>query len=149
MRSFAILLSFFIIVGCAGEAETDAEMSAEPEAMAPASVADFAGTWQNSVTLEGVADPIPSTTTGSASGTDWTMTLEGRDPVPLQVSMSGDSLITQSAEYESILRPGVRTTVRSAILMQGDSWTGPIVVTYRTDAGEEIVNGTISGSRAP
>jgi hypothetical protein len=149
MRSFAILLSSFIIVGCAGEAETDAEMSAEPEAMAPTSVADFAGTWQNSVTLEGVADPIPSTTTGSASGTDWTMTLEGRDPVPLQVSMSGDSLITQSAEYESILRPGVRTTVRSAILMQGDSWTGPIVVTYRTDAGEEVVNGTISGSRAP
>jgi hypothetical protein len=149
MRSFAILLSSFIIAGCTGEAETDAEMSAEPEAMAPASVADFAGTWQNSVTLEGVADPIPSTTTGSASGTDWTMTLEGRDPVPLQVSMSGDSLITQSAEYESILRPGVRTTVRSAILMQGDSWTGPIVVTYRTDAGEEVVNGTITGTRAP
>jgi len=147
MRSFAILLSSFIIAGCAGEVETDGEVSAGPEAAAPASVADFAGTWQSSVTLEGVADPVPSTMTGSASGTDWTMSLEGRDPIPLQLSMSGDSLITQSAEYESILRPGVMTVVRSAVLRQGDSWTGPVVVTYRTAAGEEVVRGVISGTR--
>jgi len=151
MRSFVFLLSAFIIVGCAGEADTDAEMSADSASMteAPASVADFAGSWQSSVVLEGVADAIPSTLSGSASGTDWTMSLEGRDPVALQVSMSGDSLITQSAEYESILRPGVMTTVRSAVVLEGDTWSGPVVVTYRTPAGDEVVNGMITGTRTP
>jgi hypothetical protein len=135
------MLSSFLIVGCAGDAET--------EAPAPASISDFAGTWQNSVTLEGVTDRIPSTLTGSASGTDWTMKLEGRDPIALRVSMSGDSLITESAQYESILRPGVMTTVRTAVTMQEDSWTGPVVVRYQTGAEEEIVNGVITGTRIP
>lgn len=149
MRFSAILLFTLFVVGCAGEAETDAEMPAEEAMDSAAGLAAFAGTWQNFVTLEGVADPIPSMTSGSASGTDWTMTLEGRDPIALQVSISGDSLVTQSAEYESILRPGVMTTVRSAVVQTGDSRSGVVVVTYRTPEGEEIVNGTIAGTRVP
>jgi hypothetical protein len=92
MRFSAILLSTLLIVGCAGEAETDAEMAADAAAMPESGIAGFAGTWQNTVTLVGVADPIPSTMTGTAAGTDWTMSLEGRDPIPLQVSMSCPTL---------------------------------------------------------
>lgn len=151
MRFSAILLCTLMVVGCAGDVESDAEaeMPSEEAMESATGLAAFAGTWQNVVTLEGVADPIPSTTSGSASGTDWTMTLEGRDPIALQVSMSGDSLVTQSAEYESILREGVMTTVRSAVVQTGDSRSGVVVVTYRTPDGEEIVNGTITGMRAP
>jgi len=97
--------------------------------------------------LTGVADPVPSTMTGTAAGNDWTMSLEGRPNIPLTVSMAGDSLIGQSAEYESILRPGVMVTVRTASVLRDGALVGNMIATYRTAAGEEVVLGTMTGTR--
>jgi hypothetical protein len=99
--------------------------------------------------LEGVDEPVQSTMTGSASGDDWTMSLEGRPAIPVQVSVQGDSLIAVSDEYESILRPGVMTTVRTASVLEGDMLMGTIVATYRTPEGDERVAGTLHGTRVP
>jgi hypothetical protein len=76
------------------------------------------------------------------------MSLEGRDNIPLEVSIVGDSLISQSAEYESVLRPGVMVTVRTASALHGDMLMGNMIATYRTPQGEERVPGTIEGRRA-
>ncbi len=131
---------------------TPAEKPAVEEAPAPPpapTLADFAGTWQNSATLTGVEAPVLSTMTGTEAGTDWTMTIEGRPPISLQVSIVGDSLITQTGEYESILRPGVMVSVRTASVLQGGMLMGNMVATYKTAAGEEQVTGTIQGTRVP
>lgn len=77
------------------------------------------------------------------------MALEGRDPVPLRVHIAGDSLITESQPYESILRPGVIVEVRTASVVRGDELTGRLVATYRTEAGDERVGGTVRGHRVP
>ncbi len=140
-----------VIIAVALAACAPAEQPAVEEAPAPPvpTLADFAGTWQNSATLTGVEAPVLSTMTGTVAGTDWTMTLEGRPPVPLQVSIVGDSLITQTGEYESILRPGVMVTVRTASVLQGGMLMGNMVATYKTAAGEEQVTGTIQGTRVP
>jgi hypothetical protein len=153
MRTRAVAASCLILIAACGTpddaqpmVDTGAETAAEPT-MATPSIADFAGTWENTARLEGVDEPVPSTMTGSAAGDDWTMSLEGRDNIPLQVSIVGDSLIGQSAEYESILRPGVMVNVRTASVLHGDMLMGNMVATYRTPEGEQRVPGTIEGRR--
>lgn len=145
MRLAPAMLIAVAIAAC-----SPAEQPVVEEALPAApTLADFAGTWQNSATLTGVEAPVLSTMTGTEAGTDWTMTLEGRDPVPLQVSIVGDSLITQTGEYESILRPGVMVTVRTAGVIHDGMLMGNMVATYKTAAGEEQVTGTIQGTRVP
>ena len=150
-RSISALLSVVLVAACAPADEVpeveDATPAAEAERASTVSIADFAGTWQSEATLEGVEEPIRSTMSGSASGDDWTMSLEGRPDIPVQVSIVGDSMIAVSEEYESILRPGVMVTVRTASVLQDGMLMGNIVSTYRTPEGEERVSGTLHGTR--
>ncbi len=149
MRSASALLFVVLLAACA-PADEAAEQPAEEQAPAPAlTVADFAGMWQNTAMLEGTPDPVMSTMSGSADGTNWTMTLEGRDPIPMQVSIVGDSLIAQSVEYESILRPGVMVTVRTASVLVDGMLQSNLLAIYRTPAGEEQVRGTMQSTRMP
>ena len=152
MNAHTVATSLLILLAACGAPDADepvadpgAEAVVEPETSV--SIADFAGTWENTVRLEGVDAPVPSTMTARASDEDWTRSLEGRDSIPLAVSIVGDSLITQSAEYESVLRPGVMVTVRTSGGLHGDMLMGNVVATYRTPQGEERVPGTIEGRR--
>jgi hypothetical protein len=77
------------------------------------------------------------------------MNLAGRDPIPLQASVVGDSLIAVSAEYESILRAGVRVTTRTAGVRSGADLVGTLTATYKTASGDEVVMGTFRSTRAP
>jgi hypothetical protein len=145
MRASPTLLCALLLVACGAP---DEEPAAEAEAVAEApSVADFAGTWSNVATLEGVEEPVPTTLSGSATGDDWTMSLAGRDNIPVRVHMSGDSLIGQSEEYESILRPGVMVDVRTASVLRDGELVGNLLAIYRSANGEEQVRGTIRGTR--
>ena len=147
MRLVPAALVALAVVACAPAEKPPVEEAPAPPP-AP-TLADFAGTWQNSATLTGVEAPVLSTMTGTEAGTDWTMTLEGRPPIPMQVSIVGDSLVTQTGEYESILRPGVMVTVRTAGVLHDGMLMGNMVATYKTAAGEEQVAGTIQGTRVP
>ncbi|HKK92436.1 MAG TPA: hypothetical protein VJ925_03340 [Longimicrobiales bacterium] len=146
MRSSAILLSLMLFVSCGGGDDPAPAAEAPPEEAA-LTVADFAGTWETMAMLEGTPDPVPTTLTGSADGSDWTMMLEGRDPVDVTASISGDSLILVSESYESVLREGVTVAVRTAGVMQDGAMVGKMVATYQTPEGEEVVSGTIEGTR--
>lgn len=149
MRALAIAATCLtLLAACAADDDVPAEAELEPvDQPAAMTVADFAGTWENVARLEGVDEPVTSRMSGSASGNDWTMSLEGRPDIPLQVSIVGDSLIGQSAEYESVLRPGVMVTVRTASVLHDDMLMGNMVATYRTPEGEQRVAGTIEGRR--
>jgi hypothetical protein len=152
MRFAPAVLAAVLLVGCAPDeeappAEAPAMEEAAPAAAPAMQLADFAGTWQNTATLEGVADPVASTMTGTAAGNDWTMSLEGRPNIPMTVSVQGDSLIAESAEYESILRAGVMVRTRTASVLQNGELVGNLTATYKTQAGEEVVKGTIRGTR--
>jgi hypothetical protein len=141
MRSVAVLLIVALLSACAPKEE------APPPPPAAPTVADFAGTWNMAVVLEGNPDTVPSTLTGSADGSTWTMSLEGRPSIPVTVSMVGDSLVGMSAEYESILRAGVMVTVRTASVMSNGALVGTVVATYKTPTGEQVVNGTLTGTK--
>ena len=148
MRFTPAILVAALLVACA-PAEEVPEAVEPPPAPAGPTLADFAGTWQNSATLEGQTDPVISTTSGTAAGTDWTMTFEGRPAVTVIPSIVGDSLVIVSSEYESVLRPGVMVSVRTASVMQNGALVGNLVATYRTAEGEQVVMGTMTGTRMP
>jgi hypothetical protein len=139
-----------VLVLCLSAACSQKEEAKAPPAPPPGpTLATFAGTWESKAMLEGTKDPVESTMSGTADASTWTMTLKGRPPVPLTVSISGDSLIGQTAEYESVLRKGVMVTVRTASVLKDGMLTGNLVATYKTPKGTEVVKGTITSTRAP
>jgi len=146
MRAVPTVLLFAMLTACAPKEEAPPATPAPPPGP---TLADFAGSWVNTSMLEGVTDPVMSTMTGTADATMWTMSLQGRDSIPVTVSISGDSLIGQTAEYESILRKGVMVSVRTASVLRDGALTGVMVATYKTPAGVEVANGTMTGMRAP
>lgn len=155
-RVVPALLVFAGLTACGGAKEgatdsTGVTATAMAPAMAPAKTpANFAGTWQTTATLEGVEKPVPSTLVGSADGATWTISLEGRPNVPATASISGDSLIVQTAEYESVLRKGVKVVTRTASVMSDSTMLmGNMVATYKTPKGDEVVKGTVMSTRAP
>lgn len=150
MRITPTLFTVFFLAACGGGEDAAPATEEAPAAeMQPAgpTLADFAGSWQLSAMLEGTPNPVPVTVQGSADGSDWTMVLEGREAIQVEVSISGDSLIVQSAEYESVLREGVMVTVRTAGVMADDGMVGTVLATYRSDGGDEQVSGTMEGMR--
>ena len=145
-----VLLGMLTACGGAKDAPADSTAMAPAPAMAAApKLSDFAGTWNMTSTLAGVEKPVTSTLMGSADGATWTITLEGRPNVPVTASIVGDSLISQTAEYESILRKGVMVTVRTASVLSNGMLMGNMVATYKTPKGEEVVVGTTSATKAP
>ena len=148
MRTAALAGCLALLAACTPAPEQVETPPAPPAAAAP-TLADFAGTWNTTATLTGVTAPVESQLTGSADGSTWTMTLAGRDPIPLQASIVGDSLVAVSAEYESILRPGVRVTTRTAGVRSGAELVGNIIATYKMAGGDSVVTGTFRSTRAP
>lgn len=145
MRIIPALLFVLLVAACG---PTDRETP--PETISPdtgPALADFAGTWDNVVDLEGVEEPVHTQLEASSDGSQWALLLEGREPVALTASVEGDSVITQSEQYESILRPGVMTRVRTAAVLEGGNMVGTVRVTYSTDAGDEVVPGTMHATR--
>ena len=148
MRLTAALVVCTLVAACAPKEEVAVDSPAAAAAPAAPTVADFAGTWQIASVLEGTPDTVRSTLTGNPDGT-FMMTLEGRPNIPVTASMSGDSLISQSAEYESILRKGVMVTVRTAAVMSNGMLVGNLEATYKAPTGTQVVKGTLTGTRAP
>jgi hypothetical protein len=147
MRTATFAGCLVLLAACTPAPEQEAEAPAPPAA-APATLADFAGTWNTVSTLPGAA-PVESKMVGSPDGSTWKLVLPGRDSIPLQVSIMGDSLVTVSAEFESVIRAGVMVTTRTASVRSGEELVGNMTATYKTAAGEEVVNGTIRSTRAP
>lgn len=144
-RLFAVLLGVTLATACAPKEEAP---ETPPMAAGP-TLADFAGTWQMATVLEGTPDTVKSTMTGTADPASWTLTLEGRPNIPVAVSVMGDSLVGETAEYESILRKGVMVTVRTASVMSGSMLHGNVTATYKTPEGSQVVKGTSMGTRMP
>ena len=81
---------------------------------------------------------------GTDSAEGWTMKFVNVDePVGLQVSVVGDSLVTRSASYPSALREGrTVTSVTSYLAVNGDQMSGRFHAAY--DDGETLKGRMVS-----
>ena len=146
MRIALFLASAVLLVGCA---KTEENPSADSPAAAPAapvaapapaiSLASLVGKWTQ-VTRDEKTDSVVVTSevTATADPAGWTLLLPNRPPQPLRITVDGDSIITTSGPYESVLRKGVQVTTTGVLRLQGDKLVGTTVAHY-ANAGADSV----------
>jgi len=148
MRSLPFVLGAALLAACSKPDAPPPAVPAPP--VATVNLADVAGTWTLQVMTE-TSDSIILTNTmvASADPAAWTMTLPGRAPMALRVSTSGDSVITEMGPYESVLRPGVQVTTRSASKLEGGMLNGVTVARYSGGGADSVRVLRTRGTRNP
>lgn len=149
MRRLVLALSAAVLAGCSTPEAPPAEPPAPPAA-ATLNLADLAGTWNMRTMAEGSDSTLVTytmTLTGTTEG--WTINLPGRDPMPMTVTVSGDSVMTNVAPYESVLRKGVQVSTSSVVRLVGGRLVGTTMARYATTGADSMVRLRMEGTRAP
>lgn len=146
MRRVALIVGTVLLAACA---KPDAPPAVEAPA-ASISLADLAGTWTWQTTAQGSDSVlVTSSVNASADPTAWTITLPGRGPIPMMVTVSGDSIMTAAGPYESVLRPGVQVSTTGILHLVNGQLTGPMVAHYTTTGADSVLNLWATATRAP
>jgi hypothetical protein len=140
------LLGWVAAFGACAKAESKLEEGASLPAF---SLADVAGTWN----MEAVRDSGGGVLAtyqigGTADPSTWTITFPNRSPIPLRVTIDGDSLITDAGPYESVLRAGVVVSTRAVSWLRDGKLTGKFVAKYATRMVDSVLTGRTEGIRA-
>lgn len=151
MRRIALTVALVIVAACAKKDEETAAPIVVPAP--PAATIDLpavAGTWDLQI-MGAAGDSVltTGTLTATADPAGWVLQLPGRDPLPLQVSVSGDSITTVTPEYESVLRKGARVQTTSVYRMVGSNLNGTTTATYRGVGADSVVMLRATGTRKP
>jgi hypothetical protein len=151
---FALLLA---LAGCSTkEKEPEATPAAEPivepaPAPPPAfALADAAGKW-NYVAKSPTGDTVLVTgeLNATADTAGWTIALAGRKPIPMTVTVDGDSAITKAGPYPSVLRKGVNVTVEGVLRMSGGKMVGTSVAHYSIKTADSVRALVTEATRKP
>ena len=140
MRKLVALGCVALALGCS---KKESAPAADTMAVAPApmmNLADMAGTWSMKVMPEGSDSVVASgdiTATGTTEG--WTMTLANRPPMPMMVSVSGDSVMMDAGPYESVLRKGVQVSTHTVARMQNGMLMGTTTAHYASGADTVVM----------
>lgn len=150
----AVLLG---IVGCSAKEKAPEVTPAADPAMAPAvaqpaafSLADAAGTWTyvaKSPTGDTVLVTAELNATADAAG--WTLTFPGRPPLPMTVTVSGDSAMTSAGPYESVLRKGVTVTTEGSVRMVDGKLVGKSTAHYSVKTADSVRALIVEATRKP
>jgi len=135
----------------------DSALTAAAEAVTPRpatptiSLSQVAGKWNLRAVPESGTDTTPTNAvlTATSDTTGWTMTIGNAPPVPLRVRVNGDTIMTESAEYESSRRRGVKVTTRGMMRLVGDSLVGTTIARYATPGPDSVMHLRSVGKRAP
>lgn len=151
---FALLLA---LAGCSTkEKAPEATPAAEP-AVAPApapppafSLADAAGKWTYvAKTPTGDTVLVTAELNATADAAGWTIAFPGRKPIPMTVTVSGDSAITKAGPYPSVLRKGVTVTTEGVVRMSGGKMVGTSTAHYSVKTADSVRALVIEATRKP
>lgn len=143
MRSAAVALTGFLLAcgGGAGKATMDAD------APAALDLANLAGTWSVHTTPDGRDTVITSEVSATGTTEGWTMTIAGREPVPVRVRVDADSIMTETGPFPSVLRPGVMVTTSAVYRLQDGRLVGAMVARYSGAGADSVMTGRQIGTR--
>ena len=153
-----------ILVGCAKtdqsadsatvavpEAGTTASTSGGTMGAAPIVLSEVAGNWNLRATPTSGADTTATeyvlTATNTTEG--WKLRYTNGQVVPVQVTASGDSLITVAGPFKSVRRKGVDVTTNGVFRRDGDRLVGTTVAHYKTTGADSVLTLRVEGTRAP
>ena len=158
MRTTTLLGVALLLAACAKKEDAKpAESAMAAPAMAapaptpaPFSLSDAAGTWDYVArTPAGDTVLVQAVLTATADADHWTLLFKGRKPVPLRVTVSGDSVITAAGPYESVLRKGVMVTTDGFMHMTTGKLVGRSVAHYATKSADSVRQLKVEGTRKP
>ena len=154
MRAAGLLSCVVLLVACSRAEEAPAtDSAAGTVAAAPAatiSLADLVGKWKQEVRREDSDSVlVTSEVNATADPAGWTITLPGRPPMPVRVTVSGDSIITGSGPYESVLRKGVQVTTDGVLRNQGGKLVGITTARYQGANADSVVRLRTEMTRIP
>lgn len=140
------LVLLVALVGCstkekAPEAAPAAEVAPAAAPVAPAAfpAAEAAGKWTYvAKTLTGDTTLVTAELDATATADGWMLTLPGRKPMPLTVTVSGDSVMTSTAPFESVLRKGVKTSTTGVLRMSGGKMIGTTTAHYSVKTADSV-----------
>ena len=138
------------------DSSAGAVSTADPMMNAPApapalALNSLAGTWH---VVARPADGKDTTTTiatlnATSDTTGWTMVMGKAKPVPVHVSVSGDSLMSVSDQYPSVRRKGLMVHTTSTYHMQGDKLVGTTIAHYNVKTADSVLTLTAEATKAP
>lgn len=153
-RSVVVSSAIFLVVAC-GKSEqaadtTKAAAAAPAPAPAPAvTLADFAGKWAVVATPESGKDTSVTkyTMTATADTSGWTIDFPSGVKVPLQVSLSGDSVLVKSGQFSSQRRKNVKVWTEGSGRLQGGKFVGETTAHYAKAGADSVLKLRIEGTK--
>jgi hypothetical protein len=151
--SLAVCFCVAVLTGCAkkDDAAVDTMASDTAATFAPASInlADVAGRWNvRAVPATGDTTPTNSVITATANTSGWTITFPGRAPVPMRITVDGDSIMSEAGPYPSVRRKGVQVITNSVMRLQGGNLVGRTTAHFQTKAADSVLVLNTTGTRA-
>jgi hypothetical protein len=150
MTRFIVAGCLVAFVACAPQDQQE-ETSATQETATPPAVtlADFAGTWNmRALTETGDSVVIEYQMTASTDPAGWTIVFPDREPIPMTVTLDGDSIMGHAGPYPSALRADVNVTTDVVTRLVGGQLQGTVVARYQTTSPDSVVRLRIEGTRA-
>lgn len=155
-RSFVRLTLVGSAITAAGCAKSDSKSAADsaasatpvatPATAAPAPAAallpaDVAGTWTLLTVPQSGADTTPTEATWKTTGDTaaWKVSYKNGPTLPLHVSFSGDSMITDVEPHMSVRAKGVQVSTHGVYRKQGDKLVGLVTAHYHRSADSVLV----------
>jgi hypothetical protein len=132
-----LVLALLVVAACAKTDKAADTVAAATPAPPPPPVAitaaDLAGTWEmKSMPMD--KDTVVATTEMMATATTdgWTMKVPGNaKPIAItSVAIAGDSVVTQSAQFNSVLRKGQKVSVHTISHLKDGQLTGVVHAKY-------------------
>ena len=153
--SFAVCLSVAVLAGCAKKddaaVDTMASDTAGVPAAAPINLADVAGRWNvRAVPVSGDTTPTNSVITATANTSGWTITFPGGKPIPMRVTVDGDSIMSETGPYASVRRKGLQVVTNGVMRLQGGNLVGTTTAHFqKTKTADSVLVLNTTGTRAP
>jgi hypothetical protein len=146
-----------LVAGCAKSEppkDTVAAAMAPAPAEAPAptiALADVAGKWQfNSVPMTGTdTSPTKYVLTATADTTGWTLTFPDKQVVPLQTTVSGDSVMLASGEFSSQRRKSTKVKTATTLRLVDGKLQGVTTARYAKAGADSVLQLRNEGTRIP
>ncbi len=159
----AICCSAAVLAGCAKKESASADSTSAmaystystttattTTTPAPLNLADVAGKWNmRSVPMSGDTSATTYVLTATANTSGWSMTFPGRaTPVPVKVSVDGDSIMLSAGPYSSVRRKGVQVTTYGVARLQNGSIVGSTTAHYKVKSADSVLVLSTTGTRA-
>lgn len=140
------------LLACAspgGDRHVDSAAAVAVAPKTPLALADLAGRWRVRVNNYRGDSLTTYELNATRDTTGWTITFPNRPALPLQiVRVAGDSIVTETGPYPSVLRRTV--AVRSLLAvhrLEGDEIVGSFTARYETTQPDSVLHGVHVGRR--